>query len=490
VKRVVVVGAGVSGLATALNLEDEAREKALPLDVVVLERGNRAGGNIRTERADGWHVEWGPNGFLDNVPATPALVSRIGLSDKVMKANPNAAKRFLFRKGKLQLLPAGPIGFVMSGVLSVRGRARVLLEPFGKPPPRGVDETVFDFARRRIGHEAASVLVDAMVSGVFAGNVRELSLKSSFPVMATMEADHGGLVKAMLARMKTRRAAKVRARELRGRGEAAEELTRPGGPAGPGGTLTSFESGLSQLVDALLSQLSNPVRFNSRVATLIPSGELGSLWHVVSDSGDTVSADAVVLAAPAAHVVDVTRDVDADLADALSRLNSAGLAVVAVGFDAASIGGAPDGFGFLVPRGEGIRILGCLWDSSIFPGRAPDGKVLMRAMIGGAHDPEAVALPDDELLRIVLGELRETMGLDANPVFTRVIRHRLGIGQYVTGHQACLDRIHAKLDGLPGLFVAGSSYYGISMNSCIQKAAEQAQGIVEFLAGDSESRLE
>ncbi len=480
-KRVVIVGAGVSGLATALGLEDEAREKSLPLDVVVLEGANRAGGNIWTERNNGWLIEWGPNGFLDNVPTTPALVRRIGLSEQVLKANANAAKRYLFRRGRLFQLPNGPVGFLSSGVLSVPGKLRVFLEPFGKAAPEGVDETVFDFASRRIGHEAASVLVDAMVSGVFAGNVRELSLKSSFPAMAKMEADHGSLVRAMLARGRARKAAKVRVREMRNRGGDAAELTRPGGPAGPGGTLTSFEGGLSQLVDALSNQLSNPVRLNSRAVTLTPPNDAGSPWHVTSDSGETIPADSIVLAAPAAHVSSLAQTADAELAEAVSSLSSASLAVVAMGFDEASIGGAPDGFGFLVPRGEGIRILGCLWDSSLFSGRAPTGKVLMRAMIGGAHDPEAADLPDDELAQIVLSELRRIMGLDAEPVIQRVIRHRLGIGQYVTGHQARLDRIHERLDELPGLFVAGSSYYGISMNSCIQKAAEQTQEIVDFL---------
>ena len=483
-KRVVVVGGGVTGLATALNIEDLARERALPLDVSVMEAGSRTGGNIRTERVDGWVVEWGPNGFLDNVPATPALVRRIGLDEKVRKANANAAKRFLFRNGRLHLLPSGPVSFLTSGVLSVRGRARVLLEPFGKAAPIGVDETVYEFASRRIGHEAAAVLVDAMVSGVFAGNVRELSLKSSFPIMAKMEAEHGGLVKAMLARMKTRKAAKARARELRGRGEDADDLVRPGGPAGPGGTLTSFEGGLTQLIEALQAQLDKPVRLNSRAETLIPPEEPGSAWQVITDSGEAIPADAVLMAAPATRVQSLLRTADADLADAVCQLKSAGLAVVALGFDGASIGGAPDGFGFLVPRGEGVRILGCLWDSSIFPDRAPEGKVLLRVMIGGAHDPEAVELPEDELLQIVLGELRETMGIKAEPIFTRVFRHRHGIGQYVAGHQACLDHIHERLTELPGLFVAGSSYYGISMNSCIQKAAEQAQEIVELLTGD------
>ncbi|MGM0669867.1 MAG: protoporphyrinogen oxidase, partial [Gemmatimonadota bacterium] len=233
-KRVVIIGGGITGLTTALHLKDGAGRVPRGLEVVVLEANDDPGGNIRTRRVEGFTIERGPNGFLDNVPATPALVRRLGLEDQVQKADESAAKRFLYRDGRLHLLPAGPLGFLKSPVLSLPGRFRVFGEPFARSRPMGVDETIFDFASRRIGEEAASVLIDAMVSGVFAGNVRELSLASSFPRMAAMEAEHGGLVKAMLSRMREKKAAKREVEARRARGEDVEELTQPGGPAGPG----------------------------------------------------------------------------------------------------------------------------------------------------------------------------------------------------------------------------------------------------------------
>lgn len=480
-KRVVIIGGGITGLTTALHLKDGAGRVPRGLEVVVLEANDDPGGNIRTRRVEGFTIERGPNGFLDNVPATPALVRRLGLEDQVQKADESAAKRFLYRDGRLHLLPAGPLGFLKSPVLSLPGRFRVFGEPFARSRPMGVDETIFDFASRRIGEEAASVLIDAMVSGVFAGNVRELSLASSFPRMAAMEAEHGGLVKAMLSRMREKKAAKKEVEARRARGEDVEDLTQPGGPAGPGGTLTSFKDGLDTLPMALARELGDTLRLGARALKVMPGGKAGRPWSVHLDERRVLEADAVLVALPAPRARPLLEGVDEGLAATVGEIRTAPLAVVAVALDAREMGGAPDGFGFLVPRGTGPRILGCLWDSSIFPGRAPEGKVLLRAMIGGAHDPQAMILSDEELREQVLADLQLTMGLRAEPLFTRIYRWRLGIGQYTVGHQARLDRIHSVLARNPGLWVAGSSFYGISMNACIEKAGEQAGEILSHL---------
>ena len=203
-RRVVIIGGGIAGLATALHLQDGADGVEGGLEVVVLEARDRPGGNIRTERAEGFTIEAGPNGFLDNAPATLSLVRRLGLEDRLQRADEAAARRYLYRDGRLHELPTGPLAFLRSPVLSLPGRLRVLCEPFARSHPDGVDETIHQFAARRIGSEAAEILIDAMVSGVFAGNVHELSLRSSFPTMHGMEEQHGGLVRAMIARMRDR----------------------------------------------------------------------------------------------------------------------------------------------------------------------------------------------------------------------------------------------------------------------------------------------
>jgi oxygen-dependent protoporphyrinogen oxidase len=476
-RRVVVIGGGIAGLATALGVQDRARAAGLEVEVLLLEAGDQVGGNIRTDRDDGWTVEWGPNGFLDSVPATLDLVRRVGLEGRIQRADANAAKRYIYRSGKLRLLPAGPVGFFASPVLSVPGRLRVMWEPFARSRPEGVDETIHDFAARRIGEEAASVLVDAMVSGVFAGNTRELSLKSTFPTMARMEAEHGGLVRAMIAKQKARGAAKQR-----------------GGPSGPAGTLTSFDDGLDLFPRAVERALGQSVRTRAPVVSLQPVAWRGEerrtgpvRWAVRLGTGETVLAEQVVLAVPAATAAKLLEPLDSELGETLSSIRSATIGVVALGYDAAAIGGAPDGFGFLVPRGEGPRILGCLWDSSLFPGRAPDGKVLLRAMIGGAHDPQATELERGGLVEIVTRDLATTMGISAKPELVRVYRHKVGIAQYHVGHAERLASIEEGLARLPGLSVSGSSYFGVAMNACIERAAQDAERIVDSLAAGGES---
>ncbi len=276
-KRVVVVGGGVSGLATALALRDAAAAQGRAVEVSVVEAAPRLGGNLRSERSDGFVVEWGPNGFLDNAPATLDLVERIGLDGEIQPADPQAARRFLYRRGRLHELPGGPLSFLFNPVLSLPGRLRVLGEPFAAARPAGVDESVHAFATRRIGEEAASVLVDAMVSGVFAGDARALSLASAFPKMAAMEAEHGGLVRAMLARGRERRVARKDAEARRARGEDVRRLTRAGGPAGPGGTLTSFRGGIETLIEGLARALGAGVETGRPMLALRRAGNGATL---------------------------------------------------------------------------------------------------------------------------------------------------------------------------------------------------------------------
>lgn len=457
--HVVVVGGGIAGLATAFRIERAMERRHVLGRVTVLEAGPRVGGNIRSEVAHGFTFEWGPNGFLDNVPACVDLAHDLGLDEEIQTADPRAATRYLWRDGLLHALPTGPVSFLRSPLLSLRGRLRVLLEPFQAQGRVDEDESVRAFGVRRIGREAADVLIDAMVSGVFAGDTAKLSLPSAFPKMRMMEAEHGGLVKAMIAARK------------KGAG---------GGPW-PGGTLTSFRTGMEALPRALRERLAGPVKVNVPVRGLRHDSERAR-WSVIMGGGDEMLADRVVLAVPAPAAATITSDVSPDISAVLRSMPTAGLAVVALGYAEADLSKAPDGFGFLVPRSEELRMLGCLRDSTIFPGRAPDGYVLLRVMIGGAHDPEAVSLSDEDLLSVARRELAITLRVTATPTVTRVSRHPHGISQYTLGHQDRLSAVEKILESLPGLTVTGSSYRGVSMNSCVESAALQAETIVDGLA--------
>ena len=467
--RVIVIGGGIAGLAISHEILSRRGRIAGGLEVLCLEAAPRPGGNIRTERSEGFIAEWGPNGFLDNVPATLDLVRRLGLEDRLLPSDPSAARRFIFRGGKLRELPGGPLSFLLSDVLSLTGKLRLLAEPFEPPPDPAEDrdESVFDFAARRIGKEAARVLVGAMVTGVYGGDARKLSLRATFPKMWKMEREHRSLFRAMLRKRK----------------EARASRTRSGGPAGPGGRLTSFRDGLEELIGALARALGPALRLGARAVSLsahVPEG-----YQVHLADGETLAAEAVVLALPSWAASRLVESLDPPMSKAMAEIPSAPILVAHLGFDQAALGGAPAGFGFLVPREEGARILGTIWTSSVFPGRAPPGKVLLTTMMGGAHDPPALALDDPQALLEIRGDLRRTMALTAEPTFQRIFRHEKGIPQYTIGHPARLATIGARLEAHPGLQVAGNSYRGISVNHCVEEAPAIADRIVtQFETGE------
>jgi oxygen-dependent protoporphyrinogen oxidase len=469
--RVAVVGGGIAGLAVAHAL----RAHAPYAEVVLLEASDRVGGHVRSTNVDGYLCEAGPDGFLDNAPATLAFVESVGATGSLLPSRDEARRRFIFRRGRLHEVPLSPGGFLGTGLISPRGKLRVLAEPLSGKPPR-YDESILHFAERHIGREAAHVLVGSMVSGVFAGDASQLSLKSCFPKMHEMEARYGSLVRAMIAKGRERRSASA-----------------SNGVGAPAGRLTSFKGGMEDLVRAASASLGAAVRTRQRVTAvrmryaggLLTGPRLvGARAFSLAVDGRLVEADAVVLAGPAHESADLLRPFAPSASTLLSGIQTAPLAVVCLGYDAAALAAARgplDGFGFLVPRGEGPRILGALWETSIYDGRAPRGKALLRVMIGGATDPDAVAIDDAELLAVVRGDLERTMGLRLAPELVHVIRHGRGIPQYTVGHARRLERLEQALAPCPGLFLAGNAYRGVSINACIEDAQQVAARVSEHV---------
>ncbi len=465
-KRIAVAGGGISGLAIAWAI----RTRDPRADVLVLERSTRTGGNIRTEQVDGYICEAGPDGFLDNAPDTLQLVRAIGLESQLLPSDEAARRRYIFLNGALREVPSSPGAFLTTPLLSLPGKLRVACEPFA--PRRGdAEESIYEFASRRIGEEAASILVDSMVSGIFAGDSRALSLRACFPKMWQLEDEHGGLFRALVATRRHRR-----------KGDAV---------GAPSGRLTSFTGGMSDLIERLTQKLDDVVRISAPVLELRKTSDVQgyrSGWPATGYSLATgrgeIEADAVILAGPSADSAALLHTFDPVLAAALEQIPSAPLAVVCLGYDAAEVARycSLDGFGFLVPRGQNVRILGALWESSIYPNRAPSGKALLRVMIGGACDRDAVTLDDRELVSAVRGDLARTMGLACAPEFTRIIRHRRGIPQYVKGHLARMRRIETLLQVHPGLFLAGNSYRGVSLNACVSEAEHIAERVLRQVA--------
>ena len=465
--RVAIVGGGIAGLATA----HAVRALAPETDIVVLEARDRIGGSIRSEHVDGYLCENGPDGFLDNAPATLAFIDAVGLSSRLLPSRPEARRRFIFRRDRLHEVPLSPGAFASTRLLSTIAKLRVLAEPLAARSWRH-DESILDFAERHIGREAARVLVGSMVSGIFAGDAGELSLRACFPKMYDMEQQYRSLFRACLAMRRTSRS--------------------DNGVGAPAGRLTSFAGGMEELVDAAAAALGPVLRTGCGVTAIqvrIRGRErgphlVGARAYSLACHGRRIEADAVVLTGPASESANLLLAFAPAAAAPLAAIQTVPLAVVCFGYDAAALTadrGPLNGFGFLVPRGEGPRILGALWESSIYDGRAPRGKALIRVMIGGATDPGAVALSDRDLVGRVRTDLERTMGVRVVPEFVHIVRHARSIPQYTVGHAARLERIGAALAGYPGLFLAGNSYRGVSVNACIEVAPQLALRLVQHL---------
>jgi oxygen-dependent protoporphyrinogen oxidase len=457
--RVVVVGGGVTGLALACSLQEEARRRQAPLTLTVLEAASAAGGHARTIRADGFVVETGPNGFLSREPETLALVDALGLRDRLVEASPAARRRYIVRDGRLCRVPDSPQALLTSTALSWRGKLRLLGEPWAAAPP-GHDETVHAFATRRIGREAADMLVDTAVSGISAGDSHHLSVSAQFPMMTEMERAHGGLVRAMLARLVRR--------------------TRGAAPS----RLMAFDGGMRVLSDAMAARLGPQLRLNAAVAGVERAGQA---WSVRLASGDSLHADHVVLAAPGRAAAPLVGGLDPALAAALSEIPYSGLAVVALGYRADDIPRALDGYGYLVTRAEALATLGVLWESSIFPNRAPDGRVLLRAFLGGARRPELAVAGEVALVDMARQDLRRVLGVVRPPVHVSVFRWPQAIAQYTLGHVGRIGRIRECLRRHPGLALCGTSYDGVSFNQAVAAGRSAARGLESRLWDEAPS---
>jgi oxygen-dependent protoporphyrinogen oxidase len=449
--RLVIVGGGITGLSLAYFL----LEHKPSLDILILESEKKAGGKIWTDRVDGFLCEGGVNGFLDNRPKTLELVSKLSISP--LRSNDNARKRYIYSKGKLNLLPESPPAFLTSDLLSIYGRLRVIGEMF-VPKWKGGDETLAHFATRRLGREAYEKLIDPMASGIFAGDPEKMSLKSCFAKVYNLEQKYGSLIRGMIKLQK----------------EAKKTGKKVG--AGPGGTLTSFYDGMESMISALTSFLGKRLKTGSEVVSIDRKG----INYVISLSdGTNREAEAVVCATPAFTTAAIVSSLDKNLSALLNEIFYPSVSVVCLGYKREKIQHNLKGFGFLIPFKEGRKILGTLWDSSIFPNRAPEGYVLLRTMLGGARRSDLALEHEQKLITLVMDELRDIMGITVQPHFAKVYTHRQGIPQYFPGHEQKVQQIAGICRDYKGFYVTGNAYGGIGVNDCIENSYKLAQRIMQ-----------
>lgn len=431
--RLVVIGGGISGLAAAWAARESAQRAGQGLEVIVLERGDEVGGKARSIARDGWLVEGGPSGFLGGRPEMARLVRGAGMTGELVLARQSAKRRFVYRAGAMREIVGSPAGFAKSGILSARGMARLVAEPFiPRRRDRTTDETVWEFAARRLGAEVADRLVAPMSMGIFAGDAHRLSLASAFPKMADLERDHRSLILGLLAK--------------RGRTSA--------------GPLTTLRGGMQSLPLGLAERGGFTVHRKSAVTAVERTADG---WSVsVAGSSQRIDADGIVLATEPWVTATLLGPLHESAASALAGIPCPPVAVVALGFGPEVRAQVPDGFGVLIARGEGFRMLGNLWETSLYPDRGPEGGILIRAMLGGAVDATIGDLTDDEVLACARVEVRRLYGLGAEPRFTAVVRIPRAIPQYECGHRERVTVVETALHDLPGLAVTGFGLRGVA----------------------------
>ncbi|MES1209375.1 MAG: protoporphyrinogen oxidase, partial [Pseudomonadota bacterium] len=408
------------------------------------------GGLIRSERRGELLCERGPQAVLDGAPEVRALIAAAGLSERALVAKAASRRRFVYVGGALRPFPGSPPALFKTSLLSVRGKLRLFAEAFVRRPTTSPDpdESVFDFVARRFGPEAARRAAAPAVIGVFAGDATEIAARAAFPRLGELEDQHGSVLRGLL------------------RSGGKSRMGRP----------TTFPDGLGELPRALSAQL-GPRRLALRVDALAPRGRG---WSIAAGA-KSFEADRVLLTTPAAVTAGLLAPHAPDAADALRAVPHAPLAVVTLGFRAApeTLGMDLAAYGFVAARGEGLDLLGCQYETSVFSGRAPDGTVLLRALMGGTFNPRLVDAGDDVLAAKTVGDLRRATGLRREPDFVDVWRARPGIPQYTRGHAARVAAVDVALARLAGLHAIGHALRGLGVAASIRAATEAAAALAQ-----------
>ena len=441
--RVVVVGAGVSGLATATFLHD--------LPCVVVEAAEKPGGHVQSDKIGGWVIDRGPNGWLNSEPAMDRLLERLDLADQALLASDRSDVRWIYADGTMQPAPLTPKAMMETKLIPWWAKIRMLVEPF---LPRGnpqSEESVAEFIRRRLGQWVVNRLVGPMVAGIYAARPEQLSIRAAFPKLAAMEYKHRSLLMAVLSKAK-------------------DGTPRP--------HLQSLPQGAGQLTETMASRLADKLVCNNPVEGLTKT-KTG--WRVHCKNGD-IDAAAVVLACPAPIQAKLVRGLDSSLAKTLEEINYASVTVVVTAWPAGAFDRSPHGFGVLVAEGEDLGILGTLFSSETFPDQSKEGEFMMRTMVGGSIDPAAAHLPHQALLDRVFAAHERILGhRRAEPTLVRIYRHPQGIPQYGHGHQARVASVQAAQTRFNGLFFVGNHLHGVAVKDCALAGEQTAEAVREFL---------
>jgi len=448
--QALVVGGGISGLVCAHTLRKAG------LDAHLFEASPRPGGVIQSIARDGFLLELGPQSFSSTVPLR-ALFQDLAISDQVVQA-PEQAPRYVLVDGALRPVPLSPLAFFTSSLIDASTKWALVRDLLGKSVPPDADESVAAFVRRKFSPLLLDRLVGPFVSGVYAGDPERLSLRGAFPSLHESEKSAGSIIRGMLRAAKT----KTGPRE------------RP--------TLLAFREGNQTLIRALSKSLGPSLRTGVSIAEISAQND-GSVSVRFESSGATepISTKSLILATPTDVTGSLLSPLDPSFDSLLAPMEYAPVAVVSLGYRISAIDHSLDGFGFLVPRSSGFRVLGTVWNSSLFPGRAPEGHALLTSFVGGATDPTAASRPAEALTSLVHREISPILSISAEPVFSNVTVWPRAIPQYNLGHSDRLAAVGKLLRKYPGIWLAGNYLRGPAVGSCVEQALSVADEVREAL---------
>jgi len=451
-----VVGAGISGLVCAYELRKAG------IDVQIIESSTTPGGVIRSERRDGYLLELGPQSF-NATSAVLKLCRELNIDDQLVRAPANAP-RYVLVNGRLQPVPLSPPAFIASSLFGSVTKLRVLRDILGRSSPPQSDESVAAFTRRKFSRELLDKLVGPFVSGIYAGDPEKLSLRSAFPQLYEAEKTAGSVIRGLLFSAKKR----------------AASAEKP--------TLQTFREGNQTLIRALAANLGSNLRCGVAVQSIgfrtasranRTDTSIFEVTLTANDREETLTAHRVIIATPTEQAATLLRGADAQFESALSPIAYAPVAVVSLGYAKSAIRHSLDGFGFLVPRSSGLRILGSVWNSSLFPNRAPDGHVLLTSFVGGATDPGAVSLSESEIVSTVHRELATVVGISHPPSFWHVRAWLRAIPQYNLGHVQHINQLAQLQSKYQSIRLIGNYLRGPALGACVEQALTVAQEAIK-----------
>ncbi len=463
-RQVIIVGGGISGLAAAYYLEQQAKAVKLPLSTTIIEKEALLGGKIATQRSGGFIMEGGPESFVTRKPEAWELCHELGIADRLVGTT-SSGKNYVLHNGRPAAVPMGPIAFITSPLLSASGKLRVLKEPFTKPRTDESDESLGSFFRRRIGDELVDNILKPAIGSVYLGDVDKMSVQVSFGQFAEMEREHGSLVKGMLALMKQRKAER----------KASGAAKPPKKPA-----FATLQNGLMELVEAVADAIRGEILTNTAVSTLTHNPTHALPYEVTLSSGETRRAHIVVLTTPTFAMADLLEGLDTAVSDQLRSVTYNPVTTVNIAFNRSDIADPFDGFGVVVPDTESSQLLAIEGMSTKFPHRAPDDQFVLRAFVGGQKHADLVNLPDDELITLVRRELAGIFDINAAPTTTQIFRWRPANPQPAVGHLTMIAAIEKQLvEKLPNLYLTGAGLRGQGIPDCIRQSRAIVNQILE-----------